>query len=112
MRKRQRRQRKRQNHGSSLSPDHTEVTVVAVADISTHRRQKQYCDLIRESKNSQQRRRIGELIDEPKLCGGLHPGANQRNQLTGNKQLEIPVLQCAKALRHEWTALPPRDSNG
>jgi hypothetical protein len=45
-------------------------------------------------------------MNEPKLRGGLHPGANQRNQLTGNKQLKIPVLQCAKALGHVPDLLP------
>ena len=104
MRKRQRRQRKRQNHRRRLRPDHPQMPVVPVADVAADRRQHQNRNLIRKSEDAQQRRRIRQLVHEPKLRGRLHPRPNQRDQLPRNKQLKISMSQGAKARGHEQVA--------
>lgn len=40
---------------------------------------------------------MGQLIDQPKLGHILHPGSDQRNELSRDEKLKITVLHCAKA---------------
>ena len=39
---------------------------------------------------------MSEPVDEPTRSYLRHPGADQRETLTGKEQLVIPVLQCTK----------------
>ena len=77
------------------------MPVVAVADVPADRRQKKYRHLVRESKHSQQRRRSRQFVDQPELRGGLHPRANEGNELPRNEELKISVLQGAEARGQE-----------
>jgi len=46
-----------------------------------------------EAEYTQQRHGAGQLVDQPLLGSGLHPGANQRNHLANDEQLEVAVLE-------------------
>src|SRR5271155_995009 len=80
------------------------MPVIPVADVPADRSQHQNRNLVRESKHAQQRRRIRELIYEPKLRGRLHPCPDQRDHLPRNKQLKISMSQGAKPRGHEQVA--------
>src|SRR5258708_31011870 len=75
------------------------MPLVVVADISAKRREKQHGYLARKSKDPQQRCRAGQLIDQPQLRSGLHPGSDERNKLSGDEELEVAVLHRAEARR-------------
>ena len=47
---------------------------------------------------AQQNLRSSQLIYEPTLSGGLHPGADQRYELTDEEQPEIAMLQGGKSI--------------
>ncbi len=40
-----------------------------------------------------QQRGTGHAIDQPRLSNGLHPGADQRDELSGEEQLEIAMAK-------------------
>src|SRR5260370_24218302 len=91
---------KRQNHRSRLRPNHAALPVVAVPDVSPNRREEKNRHLAGESEDSQQRRGTRQLIYQPKLRGGLHPRADERNELAPDEQLKVPMLQGAEARGH------------
>ena len=47
---------------------------------------------------AQQHLRSGQLIYEPALSGGLHPGSDQRYELTDEEQPEIAMFQGGKGV--------------
>ena len=104
-RERERRQRKSQNHGRRLRPDHAEMPVIAVPDVPAHRGQRQNRNLIGKSKYAQQGRRIRQLVHQPQLRRRLHPRSNQRDELPRDEQLKISMAQCAKARGHAEMSL-------
>jgi hypothetical protein len=57
--------------------------------------------LIRKSENTQQRRRIRQLVNKPQLRGRLHPSPDQGDALPRDKQLKIAMSQSVKAREHE-----------
>src|ERR1700730_6412052 len=80
------------------------MPVIAVTDVSAHRCKHKNWNLIRKSENTQQRRRIRQLVYQPKLRGRLHPRPDQRDELPREKKLKIAMSQCAKARGHEEQA--------
>src|ERR1700730_12049929 len=80
------------------------MPVIAVTDVSANKRKHQNWNLVHESENAQQRRRIRQLIYQPKLRGRLHPRPDQRDELPRDKELKIAMSQCAKARGHEELA--------
>ena len=75
--------------------DHDPLAVVAVGNDASDGRHDEDRNLAGKSDRPQQQRRTGHAIDQPGLGHGLHPGADQRDELTGEEQLEIPVPQGA-----------------
>src|SRR5579864_4110664 len=82
------------------------MPVVTVPHVPANRSQHQDRHLIGETENAQQRRRIRQPVHQPQLRRGLHPRADQRGELSREKQLEVAVLQSAEARGHE-RGIPP-----
>ena len=56
---------------------------------------------------SHRKRRVGQVQHQPSLGDGLHPGAAQRDELSGQEQAEVAVSECGEdglegERRHEW----------
>ncbi len=49
-----------------------------------------------ERDHAEHQRRIGELQHQPRLRDGLHPGADQRDQLTDEEEPEVAMPKCAE----------------
>ena len=59
-------------------------------------REEEDRDLAGETDQPQQDGRAGQPVDQPRLRHGLHPGADQRDELAAEEELEVPVFQCAQ----------------
>jgi hypothetical protein len=46
---------------------------------------------------------MSQLINQPKLRHVLHPGADERYELSRNEELKIAVLHRAEARMYLWT---------
>ncbi len=92
----ERRQDKGQNHGGNLGGNHNSLPVVVVGHDAAERGDEKYRELTGETDRTQQKRRPGQAIDQPRLGNGLHPGSNQRNELAAEEKLEVPVAQGAQ----------------
>jgi hypothetical protein len=53
-----------------------------------------------------------EAVDEPGLGYVLHPGTDQRDDLTGSEEAEVAVAQRAKGLLDTMRFAGGRDSGG
>ena len=95
LRQRQRRQHKRQQHGRDLRTDHNVLAVAAVGHDSAERRKQEHRNLAGKSHCPQLQPRAGQPVDQPRLGHGLHPGADQRNELSAEKKLEVAMPQRA-----------------
>src|SRR5262249_27010047 len=90
-----------EDHRSGLRGDDPAMAIVAVAEISAYGSQHQNGNLIGETEDPEQGRGVGNLVNQPELCGGLHPRADEGDELACDKKLEVAVLQGAKARGHE-----------
>ncbi len=95
VRQRERRQHKRQQHRRDLRPDDDVLAVGAIGDDSSDRRKQKHRNLAGKSYRAQQQSRAGQPVDKPRLGHGLHPRADQRNQLSAEKKLEVAMPQGA-----------------
>src|SRR5258708_37668105 len=86
------------------------MRVVGVAHIPAHPRQQQHRHLAGETEHAQHSHRTGQLINEPLLRRGLHPRANQRDELSNDEKLKVAVLQGAKSCRQLWNWSLPTSS--
>ena len=82
---REKREQEGQHHGARLRDDDAHVAVVAVADVAAQPCKKKHRYLIRESEDAQHGHGAGQFVDQPLLGGGLHPCADQRNQLADDE---------------------------
>ena len=76
----------------------TVTAVVAIGRDPAQWGKKKYRDLTGKSHRPQQQRRTRQPIDQPRLRHALHPGADQRDQLAAEEELEVAMTQ-----------RPPRD---
>ncbi len=90
------RQEKSEDHRAGLRDDDASVAIVAIADVATHPSQEKHGDLIGETEDAEHGYGTGEAIDKPLLSSGLHPGADQGNELTDNEKLKVAVLKGTK----------------
>ena len=88
-------QRAGQQHGSDLGSDHDAMAAVPVGHQAAHGREQKHGNLAGEIDRTQQRRRPGEPVHQPGLRHGLHPGADQRNDLPREEQPEVAMAQRA-----------------
>ncbi len=95
----ERRENRRQNHRRDLRADDHAPAIMTVGHDATDWRHDEHGDLAGEAYRAQQQRRIGHAIDQPRLRNGLHPGADQRDQLAGKEQLEVAMTKCAHRQR-------------
>src|SRR3979409_1820910 len=73
------------------------MAAVAVSHITADGSEEQHRDLICKTEQAKKRGGASQLVDKPELRRSLHPRANQGNQLSGEKKLEVAVLEGAKA---------------
>ena len=73
--------------------DHDMAPVAAIGGDPAERRKQKDRDLAGEPHRSQQQRRTSQPVDEPRLRHGLHPGADQRDQLSAEEELEVAMTQ-------------------
>ena len=93
---RQRRQRERQHHRRRLRRDHHALARPPVGHESRQRREQKNGNLAHEAEHAEQHRRSRQPVNQPRLRDRLHPRADQRNNLSAEKKLEISMLQRAE----------------
>ena len=98
-------QDERQKHGRGLGRDQDAVAIVAVGDRSADGGQQEDRNLAGKPHKAQQDRRAGEAVDQPRLRHGLHPRADQRNELAAEEQ---PVVLMPKGPDHMGQSRRPR----
>jgi hypothetical protein len=96
----ERSQGKRLDGSSGLRP-HQQLAAIEALD--PHAREWSECkrnNLPREAHDAKQRRRMGQLIDQPACRHPRHPGADHRDALTREEDLEVAVSQRSPGVRH------------
>ena len=102
-RERQSSHRQRLHHRQDLGDHQDAMAVPAIQPDAGDRRHEERRDLAQEAGESQEKRGIGELVDDP--AGGKpgHPRADERNALAGEKQAVVARSQgCAKCGPTLW----------
>ena len=84
------------------------TAIVPVGDGAAERSQQEDRNLARKSDKAQQHRRAGQPVDEPGLRHGLHPRADQRDELPAEEQPVVPVPKCRSEAQHSTGRLSPR----
>ena len=90
---------RRQDHRRNLGADHQTLAVETVGDDPSERRHQEYRKLAGESRGPQQQGGSGQAINQPRLCNGLHPGADQGDELPAEEKLEVAMAQGAQGCR-------------
>ena len=91
-------QHERQEHGRDLSSDNDVLAVAAVGDDPADGGEQEYGNLAGKANRAQLKPGSGEAINKPRLRDGLHPGADQRNQLSAEEELEVAMAQGASGI--------------
>ena len=104
MRQRQRRQNERQHHGCSLGRNHDMLAIAAVGHNPAQRGKQKYRNLAGKSHRAQLQPRAGQTVHQPGLSHGLHPCADQGNELPAEEKLEVSVPESPSR------RLPPQPS--
>src|SRR5581483_2353003 len=83
--KRKNGQVERENHLAGLRPDEDRALRHSVSDRSSERGEQKHRQELQRSDEAERERRTGENQDQPALGQALHPGADERNGLSGVK---------------------------
>ena len=83
-----------------MRPDDDAVATPAIGSQTAQRRQNENGNLSRKAHDPEEHRRAREAIDKPSFGNGLHPGADERNHLAAEEELEIPVAKRADHFAH------------
>ncbi len=81
-------------HGQSLRQQQQAPPVPAVGEDAGEGGEEKSGDLSGETDHAEQHRRAGEAVDEPADGHLLHPGADQRNALAGEKKTKVAGIEC------------------
>ena len=96
-----------------LGPDQQHAAIHAVDPHARERCKQEGGHLADEADDAQQKRRAGKPIDQPRGRDARHPGADERDRLTGEEEAEIAVAQCSpgvgKAARRGASAAAVED---
>jgi hypothetical protein len=96
------------DHGGGLGGDDDTLAVHTIGGNATDRRHEKNWDLTGEADCAEQCAGAGEAVNEPGLGNGLHPGADQGDQLSAEKELEVAMAEGAphglpsQAGRRRW----------
>ena len=74
-------------------PMTTRCRLMPVGHNAAQRSDQKHGELAGESDRAQQQRGPGQAIDQPCLGHPLHPGADQRNELSAEEKLEVAMAQ-------------------
>ena len=88
-----------EDHRGDLCPDHHTMAVVTVGNDAAERGGQEHGNLAGEAHRPQQKRRSGDPVHEPGLGNTLHPRTDKRNELAGEEELEIAMLERAQCGR-------------
>src|ERR1017187_965073 len=88
-------ERERLQHREILSDNQDATTIEAVNPYACERSDEKSGNLSREGDDAEKQRRPGEFVNEPTGGDARHPGADERNALSGEKQAVIAMTQCA-----------------
>ena len=106
LRQGERRQNERQQHRRNLRANHHMLAVDAIGDNAADRRDQEDGNLAGKAHCPQLQSRSRQPVDQPRLGDGLHPGADQRDQLSAEKELEVAMAQGAPAACQRSFRLP------
>ena len=85
----------RLDHREKLRDEECSMPIPAICSNACEWREQQHRDLVREANQSQEKRRGGQSIEQPRHRHLLHPGPDQRDPLPQQKQSIIAMHQCA-----------------
>ena len=91
MRQGQCRKNECQNHRRNLGRNDHMLAIAAVGHNPAQRGKQKYRNLAGKSHRSQLQPRSGQTVHQPRLSHRLHPGADQRNELPAEEELEISM---------------------
>ncbi len=97
---RERRQGERLDGAGGLRPHQQLAAIEALHPHARKRPQRKRNDLSREAYDAQQQRRMGQVIDQPGRRQPRHPGADHRDALTEEEELEVAVPQRSPGVRN------------
>ena len=86
-----------EDHGSDLGGDDEALAIDAVGGDASKGSDEKDRNLAGEAYATEQQRGSREAVDEPCLGYGLHPGANEGDELSAEEELEISMAQGAQS---------------
>ena len=94
------------NMAVGLGGDDNVIAAAPVRHHAANRGQQENRDLPGKTHQPEQQRRARQPVNQPGLRHGLHPGADQGNNLAAEKQPVIPVAEGAEHRRNAALRLP------
>ena len=85
--------------GECLSPDQQLALVHAFNEYACEGRHEEGEDLAGEADDAKQKCRTGEPVNEPTGGESRHPGADERDALAGEEELEVAMTHGAPCVR-------------
>ena len=85
-----------EDHGSGLGGDHQALAIDAVGGNASERSYEEDRNLAGKADAAQQQGGFRHAVDEPGLGYGLHPGADERDELSAEEELKIAVAEGAQ----------------
>ena len=81
------------DHGKRLGPDEDGMTVPAVDEYACEGRKQERGNLTRKTHRAEKNSGSCEPVDEPRGGYASHPGADEGNALSAEKETEVSVAQ-------------------
>jgi len=91
----------RENHGGGLRADNHAMAIPTVGRHAAYWREQEYGYLSGEADYAEKQRGARKAINQPGLRDILHPGADERDELSAEEKLEVAM---AKRAHHVTSA--------
>ncbi len=93
----QERQCKRLEHERGLGADDQAALGQSVGDGTGHEGKAQHRPELQRADQAELEWRVGQFQDQPGLGDALHPGPDQRDELAGDEQAKVAMVERAQA---------------
>src|SRR5262249_10200851 len=98
----QSRQDERRGHLDVLRSKQESSAIVAICDYAADQREQQDRQLTEKIVEPKEKRRLGEIEDQPALRDLLHPGADGRGKGAEPQDAEVAITERGKRALKEW----------
>ena len=92
----QQRERERLEHEAGLGGDDQAALRQPIGESAGQEGEAQHGSELQRSDEAELEGGVGQLQNEPGLCDTLHPGSDQRDQLAGDEETEVTMVESAQ----------------